>query len=318
MTMKTPRRYDLAAAALAAALMAPGLASAQSTWNLVPSGTGAACSQNSTSSGTFGNSYGCTSTGTAGTSVTARAYSTQNAAPVSGTDNYQNVSGSQYANAYLSPQGTSGFGVANRNEGIAVGSPDHAIDNNPTGSYDMVVLNFNAAVVLTQVGIGWSNNGLGSDLTIMRWTGAGAPTATTGTPEVGGNGALLRSGWTLVSSLADVTADNAAPYGGAARNTYADASQASSWWMIAAFNTTLNTGNTCYRNNSGGTYAEGQSVSGQARCDDGDDFFKLNYLSTASATTPPPSGVPEPGSLALAGLALMGVFASRRKAKAAA
>jgi len=257
--MKTPRRYGLAAVAFAAALMVPGLVSAQSTWNLVPSGTGAACSQNGgtgSNSGNFGNSYGCSGTavsggtGAAGTSVTASAFSTQNATAVWGTDNYQNVSGSQYANAYLSPQGTSGFGVANRNEGIAVGSPDHAIDNNPTGSYDMVVLNFDAAVVLTQVGIGWSNNGAGSDLTIMRWTGTGAPTTTTSTPEVGGNGALLRSGWTLVSSLADVTADNTAPYGGAARNTYADAAQASSWWMIAAFNTTLNTGNVCYKNNS--------------------------------------------------------------------
>jgi uncharacterized protein (TIGR03382 family) len=295
-------------AALVLAALLPGAAMAQSTWNLI---AGGGCTQGAGSQGTFGNNYGCSGSGNAGTSATAYAFSTQN--PASGQTNHQAVSGTQYANGWLSPQGNSGFGVANRNEGLNINAPDHAIDNNPTGSYDMVVLNFNTAVVLTQVGIGWSNNSLGSDLTIMRWTGGGTPLTTTATPTVGGNRALLRDGWTLVSSLADVLADNQSPYGDQARNTFANTSQASSWWMIAAFNTTLNTGNLCYRNNAGGTYTENQHVSGSNRCDDGDDYFKLNYLRTTMAT-PNNNPVSAPGTLALAGLGLLGAAFLRRRA----
>jgi MYXO-CTERM domain-containing protein len=298
-------------AAIAAGLVMSGAAMAQSTWNLVPSG---GCTQNGS---TFGNNFACTGTGTAGTALTAYAFSTRNGtASSTATDNFQAVSASQYANAYLSPQGTSGLGVANRAEGLSVSAPDHAIDNNPTGSFDMVVLNFGSAVVLDQVGIGWSQNSNGSDMTIMRWTGTGSPMSTTATPEVGSNSALTIGGWTLVSSLADVLADGSAPYGGNARSTGATSTQGSSWWMIAAFNTTLNTGNICRTNNSGGTIAEntnvGTTTTPDHRCDDGDDFFKLNYLRTTVATTPPGS-VSAPGTLALAGLGLLGAAFLRRR-----
>ena len=101
--------------------------------------------------------------------------------------------------------------------------------------------------------------------------------------------ARAQSGWTLVSSLADVVGDNTSPYGGNARDT--GATVASSWWMIAAFNTTLNTHNSCKTNNSGGTVAEsayaagqGTNYSGSAKCDDGDDAFKLNWLKTTVAS----------------------------------
>lgn len=294
----------LGAVALTLGAALAGTASAQSTWNLI---SGGGCSQNATNSGNFGNSYACTGTGTGGTTATAAAYSTQWG---SGLSTVQNINtGTQYASAWMSPQGTSGFGVANRTEGLNVTAPDHAVDNNPTGSYDMIVLNFNTAVILDQIGIGWSSNATGSDISVLRWTGAGAPTSTA-TTSAGGTGALLRSGWTLVSSLADVLADNTSPYGGNARNTFA--TQASSWWMISAFNTTLN-GSTCYKDNAGTTVTEGQYQDGRYKCDDGDDAFKLNWLKTSVSVPPPPGSVPEPGTLALAGLALFGITAARRR-----
>lgn len=293
-----------AAVALVGAAL-PGAASAQSTWNLI---SGGGCTQNASNSGNFGNSWGCTGSGNAGTAATAYAFSTQ--AGSSGAGTLQNVTaGTAYANAYMSSQGTSGFGAANRTEGLTPSSPDHAVDNNPTGSYDMIVLNFATSVILSQIGIGWSSNASGADITIMRWTGGGSPTSTA-TVTTGGNTSLLQSGWTLVSSLADVIGDNTSPYGGNARDT--GASAASSWWMIAAFNTTLNTSNSCKTNNSGGTVAENANVGGVIKCDDGDDAFKLNWLKT-TVSSGGGGTAPEPGSVALVGLALLGLTAARRR-----
>lgn len=281
-------------------------AMAQSTWNLY-SGSGNGCSQNAGNSGDYGNSWSCT--GSSGAAATASSWSadrgTTPVSPYSQSEiDYLNApaSGSYYASAYMADYGNSGFGSASRTEGIGATSPNHSFDSTSPGTQDLMLLDFgSASVILNQIGIGWSSGD--SDITLLRWTGSVAPTQvnTSSLRTTDGQQNLIATGWSLVGSYSNLVADSSAPFGSTATNT--GATQASSWWLISTFNSALNGGTSCKK-------ADGTSTT----CTDSDDAFKLNFIS-ATVVTPPPSGrVPEPGSLALAGIALAGLFGVRRGA----
>ena len=268
------------AAAASTLLAAPAFAQ---TW------TYALFTQNATNANAVGNSYSMTQ---GSVKLTVSAYSTTGA-------------GSTIQAANLANYGAgSGFGVRNQLEIAAAGgvinnvsSPNHATDN--WNATDFLALNFTNAVTaaavnanITQLATGWHNTsasytcgsgtiacGTDSDISLLRWTGAGGPTITGGTIA-----SLLTAGWSLVNNYADMVDDTL-------RATGTTGAQTSSWWLISAYNSAWGTG----------TNTTGLS--------NGDDFVKV--LSSVTATV---TGTPEPGSLALAGLALLGVYGARRKA----
>ncbi len=190
--------------------------------------------------------------------------------------------------------GTGGLGVVNSNESSSPAGP-HAIDS--YNGIDALVLNFTSLASLSSLTIGWNGydnptsvttgsttvNYKDSDLSVYAWTGA-----STGPSSYDKS----TSGWTLVGDYGNV--------GFKTNNTQAIATSVySSYWLISALGGS--SGNSC-----------GTSSQTNDTYDKCVDAFKL--LSIAGTTfTPPPPGVPEPGSLALLGLGAAGLLAARRK-----
>ena len=171
-------------------------------------------------------------------------------------------------------------------------APANAFDN--VGKTEAMLLDFGSSVVLTSIGIGFVSGD--SDISLFRYIGPGSPPPSSSTsPTLGGVGANLSSmiavGWELVGNYGNLLVDTVADPN---YNPVNSTGKGSSWWLITAYNANY-----------------GAATSGAV--DQGNDYFKVYAVAANKCGIDcGPVKVPEPATITLLAIGLLGVWQARR------
>ena len=272
--------FKLLAGALLAASSAAALAA--QAWSVdLQNGAATVTGNNYTTVRTY-----VTGSGDDTLTLSASAYS--NTGTNNGRSTVDNSNNNLLESAYLyRGSGWQGLGVYNRDKDNGTDSqegsdPEHSIDNNERT--DAVLMDFGGkGIRLDTVDIGWS--AYDSDFFVLAYQGAG-------TPVLSGTSYKNLSGWTLIGNYSNQGASvvNLATAGSGSVINADRANIYSSFWLIGA-----------------GGFEVGTGVVFDSK----DDYLKLAGVG-GTVKNDTPGQVPEPGSLALLGLAALGLVGSRK------